>query len=114
MNIFDKFRDVAVKLGDIFFVPATISRPVVGVNGFDPIRSHVISTPTPIACRGALGQRTLVADNGSIVTQRTATLDTKPQAGDTLTLGTFTGKVSTVEEIAPDGQTPMMWRAVLS
>jgi hypothetical protein len=113
MTIFDRFRATSARLFDAFGTPATITSP--GARTSDFITGNVTTgSGSSKAVLAALGKRRLVADDGTITIQSVAKANGSANAGDTLTIGTKVFMVSDVEEVAPDGGTPMLWILVLS
>lgn len=112
MSYTDRFRPLAAKLFDAKATAATVT--VAGKRTTDRITGEVTqagsSTKTVMA---VLGARRIAADDGTIRIQSIVKLNGSVKAGDTLTMGSNTYVIGDVEELAPDGGTPLMWTAVL-
>lgn len=117
MSLFDDFRALTGELFDAFELPvATITRTVDApqTNADRAAGRKGASTTTTLTGRGVLGNRNLKLENGSIVQQSIARLSVRAVKGDKLTIGGATGlEVIEVEEVAPDGGSPLIVIAVL-
>lgn len=116
MSLFDEFRDLAGELFRAFDAPeATITRTtILPQTNADRAAGRKGSTSTAtIVGKGILGSRTLKAEDGSIVQQAIARLDTPAEIHDRLTIGQRTFDIMEVEEISPDGGSPFVTIAVL-
>lgn len=111
-SIYDNFRSATAKRFAKFGVAATVTA------AGEPLRDVITGTVTPgvaVTATGlaVLGKRRLVATDGTVRVQSTARLSIPAESGNTLAVGTRSFKITTVEEINPDGGEPMLWLAVL-
>lgn len=107
MNLYDEFYPVAVEMLDDFGASGQLSRTGQDSSTYDPISDTYTSTgPTVVVVpvRTVVTEMEWQDEQGREVTRSTAILLTKPQLGDTLTLGDLTLTVGKHRVIAPQGQ----------
>lgn len=107
MNLYDEFYPVAVEMLDEFGADGQLSRAGAASSTYDPITdTYTATSPTVVVVpvRTVVTEMEWQDDEGREVTKATAILLTKPHAGDTLTLGSFSYTVGKHRVIAPQGQ----------
>lgn len=113
MTAFDQLRDAAVVIFDKLAVPATITS--AGAKTRDKITGTVSMAPGKTkAVRAVLSKRKTKTDDGTIKSEVVAKSNGPAKAGDTLKIGTKTFTVTDIEELSPDGGTPILWTLLLS
>lgn len=107
MNLYDEFYPVAVEMLSEFGADGQLSRAGAASRTYDPISDTYTSTsPTVVVepIRTVVTEMEWQDEQGREVTKATAILLSKPQLGDTLTLGSFAYTVGKHRVIAPQGQ----------
>lgn len=107
MNLYDEFHPVALEMLDDFGADGQLSRAGAASSTYDPITDTYTSTGATVV---VVPVRTVVTEmewqdtEGREVMRSTAILLSKPQQGDTLTLGDLTLTVGKYRVIAPQGR----------
>ena len=116
MTIYDRFRALKVNLFDKFEVPnATVTHTEAGVRtDTDRAKGRVPSpVTTTFPLRAVLTLKTRKADNGTLYTHASATLDGAVSVDDRIQIGAVTYTVVNVNEINPDGTAAILHRVDL-
>lgn len=114
MSLIDKGRELAARALAKHGVPVTVTRSTwTKTTAQRAAGSKGTETVQTITGKGLLGSREAKIENGTIGQQSVATLDIQVRKGDRLVIGSRTFEIIDVVEIAPDGLTPMITRAVL-
>ena len=106
----DRMRGLTARLLSRFGGDATLS---AASRAYDPLTGSVIASETITMSRATLSTRTLVSQDGRLTTQTIATLQDEPKIGDGLKIGATRYTVASVEVVAPSGDAPVLYRAVL-
>lgn len=110
--IYDRLRTGLKTIFDTFGVPATVTRTTKGVR--DKVQDKALpSTTQTFTGLGWFATRKVRAQDGVIVLEATAKLNVEVKVGDLVTIGGRSATVKAVEMVAPDGDTPMSWTAIL-
>lgn len=110
--IYDRLRTGLATIFATFGVKATVTRVVKGQRDKIQDRATTATTQSFVGL-GWFTTRKVRAQDGVMVTEAIAKLNIEALPGDRVTIGNRTATVKTVEIVAPNGDTPVSWTAVL-